>query len=159
MKGGFKLNVWCWDVSVCVCVAASGPTRLDVARSSHRGSSLACFQRRTAWTARVPYAGACRERERVCGRALSGTRALQLRNAREARGGKKKSSRDEHGVLEGPQRGLIVLFSKVYIQENVCTSYTSPKMVKNRPETRFSGKREGRKTVNRSFSVFFLNFG
>ena len=32
--------------------------------------------------------------------ALSGTRALQLRNAREARGGKKKSSRDEHGVLE-----------------------------------------------------------
>ena len=47
--------------------------------------------------------------------ALSGTRALQLRNAREARGGKKKSSRDEHGVLAGPQRGLIVLFSKVYI--------------------------------------------
>ena len=46
---------------------------------------------------------------------LSGTRALQLRNAREARGGKKKSSRDEHGVLAGPQRGLIVLFSKVYI--------------------------------------------
>ena len=24
-------------------------------------------------------------------------------------------SRDEHGVLAGPQRGLIVLFSKVYI--------------------------------------------
>ena len=32
----------------------------------------------------------------VCTSTLSGTRALQLRNAREARGGKKKSSRDEH---------------------------------------------------------------
>ncbi len=39
----------------------------------------------------------------ACVSALSGTRALQLRNAREARGGKKKSSRDEHGVLEGPR--------------------------------------------------------
>ena len=43
---------------MCVCVAASGPTRLDVACASHRGSSLACFQRRTAWTALVPYAEA-----------------------------------------------------------------------------------------------------
>ena len=34
-----------------------------------------------------------------------------------------------------------------------------PKMVKNRPETRGSQGREARKTVNRSFSVFFLNFG
>ena len=39
------------------------------------------------------------------------------------------------------------------------TSYTSPKMVKNRPETTGSQGKEGRKTVNRSFSVFFLNFG
>ena len=53
-------------------------------------------------------------------------------------------------------KSFCAVFKGIYL-ENVCTSYTSPKMVKNRPETRGSQGREGRKTVN-SKQVFFCVF-
>ena len=88
---------------------------------------------------------------------LSGTRALQLRNAREACGGKKKKALATNTGFWNDPKGYCAVFKGIYLEKRVHKLYLTQNGKKSTRNQRFSGKR-GQKDSKQVFLCAFSKF-